>query len=71
MISLLQMKFHALLLLLSKVWTCICFMFNRQVRAVSTEISRKREGMNMPMPMPMPTACQKTKIVFIFNRPKP
>ncbi|KAM8719997.1 hypothetical protein ACLKA7_006111 [Drosophila subpalustris] len=33
MISLLQMKFHALLLLLSKVWTCICFMFNRQVRA--------------------------------------
>nr|NP_001285516.1 dullard, isoform C [Drosophila melanogaster]AHN59986.1 dullard, isoform C [Drosophila melanogaster] len=33
MISLLQMKFRALLLLLSKVWTCICFMFNRQVRA--------------------------------------
>lgn len=35
MLSQFQMNFHAFLVLASKVWTCICFMFNRQVRAVS------------------------------------
>lgn len=35
MLSHFQMNFRAFLVLASKVWTCVCYMFNRQVRAVS------------------------------------
>ncbi|XP_037916922.1 CTD nuclear envelope phosphatase 1 homolog isoform X2 [Hermetia illucens] len=33
MLSQFQMNFRAFLVLASKVWTCICYMFNRQIRA--------------------------------------
>lgn len=34
MLSHFQMNFNAFVVLASKVWTCLCFIFNRQVRAV-------------------------------------
>lgn len=54
MFSQFQMNFRAFLVLASKIWTCLCYMFNRQVRAHQpvkyelfplSPVSRHRLGM--------------------------
>lgn len=36
MLKQLQMGLRAFLLLASRVWTCVCYLLKKQVRAVST-----------------------------------